>query len=76
MSRLICPNCGTIGTPATVTRGSILIEIVLWVCFIVPGIIYSVWRLTTRTKACAACGAENMVPLDSPKGKKLQSEYK
>jgi len=25
------------------TRGSILIEIVLWLCFLVPGLIYFIW---------------------------------
>jgi hypothetical protein len=76
MSQLICSNCGTVGTPKTVTKGSILIEIVLWICFIVLGIIYSIWRLSTRTKACRSCGAENMVPLNSPMGKKLQNDFK
>jgi hypothetical protein len=76
MSQLICSNCGTVGTPKTVTKGSILIEIALWLFFIIPGIIYSIWRLTTRTKACRSCGAENMVPLNSPMGKKLQNEFR
>ena len=71
MSQLICSNCGTVGTPKTVIKGSVLIEIVLWVCFIVPGIIYSIWRLTTRAKVCRSCGAKNMVPLNTPMGKKL-----
>ncbi len=75
MSPLICPNCGTIGKPKAVTRGSILIEIVLWLFFIIPGVIYSVWRLTTKTKACRACEAENMIPLNSPMGKKIQNEF-
>ena len=76
MSQLICPNCGTVGTPKTVTKGSILIELVLWICFIVPGIIYSIWRLTTRAQACRSCGAGNMVALNSPVGKKLQKDFK
>lgn len=62
-----CPNCGTTGAPVSVTRGSILIEIVLWLCFLVPGLIYSIWRLTTRYKACPSCSAPNMIPLDSPR---------
>ena len=41
----------------TVTRGSIWIEIILWLCLIVPGLIYSIWRLTTRRQVCSACGA-------------------
>jgi hypothetical protein len=73
-SQLICSNCGTIGKPKTFTKGSILIEIFLWFCFLLPGLLYSIWRLTTRTKVCRSCGAKNMVPLNSPMGKKLQNE--
>ena len=75
MSQLICSNCGTVGEPKTVTKGSLLIEIFLWLCLIVPGLLYSLWRLTSRHKACRACGSVNMVPLDSPVGKKLQKEF-
>ncbi len=76
MSQLICANCGTIGKPKTVTKGSIATEIVLWLLFIVPGVLYSLWRLTTRAKACRSCGSENMLPLNSPRGKKLQNEFR
>jgi|APSaa5957512535_1039671.scaffolds.fasta_scaffold85150_2 hypothetical protein len=30
MSQLICSNCGMIGKPKTITKGSFLIELVLW----------------------------------------------
>ena len=75
MSQLICPNCGTIGNPKKHTKGSFIIEIVLWLFFIIPGVIYSFWRLTTRKKKCRSCGAENMVPLNSPVGIKLRSQF-
>lgn len=61
-----CMRCGTEGPPKTRTNGSILIEIVLWLMFLVPGIIYSIWRLTTRRRVCAACGSEQLVPIGSP----------
>jgi hypothetical protein len=70
----ICSNCGHTGKAKKVTKGSTLIELVLWLCFIIPGLIYSLWRLTSRHLACPQCGATNMVPLDSPRGKKLQQE--
>ncbi len=70
----ICPNCGYVGKAKKVTKGSILIEIVLWICFLVPGLIYSIWRLTSKHLACPKCGAQNLVPIDSPRGKKLQQE--
>ena len=71
----ICPNCGYVGQAKKVTKGSILIEIVLWLCFLIPGLIYSIWRLTSKHLACPKCGAQNLVPLDSPRGKKLQQEF-
>lgn len=61
-----CTRCGTDAPPRTVTRGSIFIEILLWLCFLVPGLIYSIWRLTTRHQACAACGSPELVPMGSP----------
>lgn len=61
-----CMTCGTDGPTKTQTRGSVFIEILLWICFLVPGLIYSIWRLTTRSKVCRACGAENIVPLNAP----------
>lgn len=70
---LICTTCGSVGKPKTITRGSIVIEIILWLCAIVPGLVYTIWRLTTRTKGCRACGAAQLVPLDSPVGRQLQA---
>lgn len=61
-----CMTCGVEAPPISRTRGSIGMEVVLWVCFLVPGLIYSVWRLTTRRMVCSACGAENIIPVQSP----------
>lgn len=74
-SKLVCTACGTVAKPKMVTRGSILIEIVLWLCFIIPGLIYSIWRHTTRGNACAACGSEQLVPVESPVGRKLIAKH-
>ena len=70
----ICSHCGYLGAPKRVTKGSIIIELILWLCLLIPGIIYSVWRLTTRYDACPKCGATNMVPTNSPMGAKLRRE--
>lgn len=70
---MICPTCGSVGKPKTITRGSFLIEIVLWLFFFVPGIIYSLWRLTTRDKSgCRSCSNVGMIPLNTPQGMLLQ----
>jgi hypothetical protein len=70
----ICASCGTVGQAKIVTKGSLLIEIFLWLCLIVPGVLYSLWRLTSRHKACRACGAQNLIPVDSPLGRQLQAK--
>lgn len=70
-AKLVCTQCGTVGNGQSSTRGSFLIELLLWLCFIIPGLIYSLWRLTTRAKVCGSCGATTLVPVDSPVGRKL-----
>lgn len=70
---MICVNCHYQGKPKKIVKGSILTEIILWCFFIVPGLIYSLWRSTSaaRVKVCPSCGSENMIPLDSPRAKQI-----
>jgi len=68
---LICKSCGHYGDPSNETRGSFSIELILWLCFLVPGLVYSLWRLSTRRDVCAKCGSADLIPIDSPLGKKL-----
>jgi hypothetical protein len=52
-----------------------MIELILWICFIVPGLIYSFWRLSSRYNACGCCGSVALVPLDSPVGRTLVQQH-
>lgn len=70
----LCNNCGFTGRRKTETRGSILIELVLWLCLIVPGLIYSIWRMTTRYSVCPKCDNRLMIPTNSPKYKELTTK--
>lgn len=63
---MYCTSCGTTGRGKLKTRGALLIEIILWLCFLVPGLIYSIWRQGSKHKVCRACGAASLVPLSSP----------
>jgi hypothetical protein len=72
----ICPNCGYQGAPRSITKGSFLIELFLWLCFIIPGLLYSLWRVSSRTTGCPSCGASNMIPLSSPRGRQLQADLR
>lgn len=69
--QLVCTSCGSVGKPRTVVPGSFLIEIVLWLFFLLPGLCYTVWRLSAKHKACPACGGKAMVPTGSPVGRQL-----
>lgn len=61
-----CLRCEHEGWPRTVTPGAFLIEVVLWLCFLVPGVIYSLWRHSARHQVCASCGSREIVPVLSP----------
>ena len=72
----ICTTCGHVGLPDRVTKGSFLIELALWLFFIVPGLIYSIWRLTTKHDACPMCGNSSMIPSGTPRGIELTKTFK
>lgn len=63
---MFCTACGHAGVPESNTPGSLLIEIVLWCFFLVPGLVYSLWRHAKRHPACAKCGSAALIPPDSP----------
>lgn len=74
MAMMICTSCHATGEPRSLTRGSIVIELVLWLLCLVPGLIYSVWRLSTRAKVCKTCSSPQLVPLNSPMGRQLTGQ--
>lgn len=68
---LVCTRCHTVALPETKTKGSFLIEVILWLCFIVPGLIYSIWRLSSKFDVCPSCGSTDLVSADSPRGQSI-----
>ncbi len=74
-NEVFCPTCGNIGKPKLMTRGSIFIEILLWICFIIPGLIYSLWRQTTKYKACRFCQSISVIPGTAPNVYKLIEKF-
>lgn len=61
-----CTQCGSVGDQKRYTKGSLGMEIILWLLFILPGVLYSVWRLTSKYAGCPKCRAANMIPVTSP----------
>ena len=62
----LCNECGYVGKSISATKGSFLVEVFLWLLFIIPGLIYSMWRLTTRHRACRVCKSPHIIPENSP----------
>jgi hypothetical protein len=52
----LCTTCGMVTTPKRVTPGSFGLGVLLWLRFLLPGIIYSIWRSVARHDACPGCG--------------------
>lgn len=67
----VCTACGSIGKPIKTVKGNFFTEIVLWCFLLLPGLIYTTWRLTSKYKACPKCGKPTMIPMDTPTGKAL-----
>lgn len=59
--QITCPNCKYEGEAKKTARGSTVTEVILWICFLLPGLLYSTWRLTTRTVRCPQCGFEHVI---------------
>jgi hypothetical protein len=72
---LICTTCGAqTDTPQSRTKGSFVIEIVLWI-LVIPGLLYSLWRQSTRRKVCPACGNATLVPANTPDGRTRAEQF-
>jgi len=75
MAVKICAACGHLGQPKLHTKGTLLLEIFLWCLFIIPGLIYSIWRHASRGYVCGACGSTEIIPADSPRGRRLVTDF-
>jgi len=65
----ICTQCRHIGDRDLNRKGKASVEVILWLLFLVPGLIYSIWRRTGRWFACPVCGSHHLVPFRSPLGR-------
>ena len=45
-------------------RGSLSLELLLWLCLLVPGFIYSMWRWMTKYKTCSDCGSSKVTDFE------------
>lgn len=57
-----CNDCKLIDFPKRIVPGHFLIEVILWWCFLVPGLIYTVWRCASTYKGCKNCRSRHIRP--------------
>ncbi|VEB35523.1 Uncharacterised protein [Legionella cherrii] len=59
MNQMICPNvnCGYIGKPKKEARGSIIVGLILCMFFLLPGVLYFLFRSGYRY-SCPNCGMQ------------------
>lgn len=72
---VVCIDCGNVGKARKYCRGSVFLELFLWLCFLLPGIVYSIWRYTGPRRVCSKCMSPNIIPPDSPRGRELITLY-
>jgi len=53
---IICKDCGSVGAPTLRKRGRLSLELFLWLCMLVPGVVYSAWRWMSSRHTCSVCG--------------------
>lgn len=75
MKKFICRECGYIGRKKSIRPGSSIIELILILTAVIPGIFYQLLRNAGKKEVCPQCNSQNMVPIDSPCGKKVIQEF-
>ena len=73
--KMLCPNCGHEGRGIGIRPGSGVIECFLWLLFIVPGLIYLMWRSNGKFRGCPKCESR-MIPGDSPRANMLRQQFR
>ena len=71
----ICTQCGHYGRVTMKNRGSVILLLFLFLCFVVPGVLYLLYMLTGHTEHCRQCGQTTLIKPDSPAGRELMARY-
>ncbi len=74
ISQGLCTSCAYVGETKAISKGSVKTGIILWFFFLIPGLIYSIWRFLSRHEVCPICGQATIIPADSPKAQKIIRE--
>ena len=70
--KYICMECGCQRDPIDAKRGLLVIEIFMWLLYILPGVIYSIWRRVRKHKVCPNCRNPSMVLTSSSRAMEMR----
>lgn len=84
--QVYCTQCHTTGEFNFSYAFGGLAELVAWLIFIaismmvtwlalIPAVLISLWRFSSKKKICAQCGSQNIIPADSPVAIQNRSEH-
>ena len=67
----LCATCHDKIKPVGIMPGSGMATIALYLCGILPGLIYSAWRSAAKYTGCPQCSGRDLIPMDSPRAKSI-----
>ena len=70
-SEIICKNCGEVSNAIIKTKGSIIIEIFLYLFYIIPGVLYTLYRVTNKYPICQHCESKEIILRNKRVGESL-----
>lgn len=70
----VCKSCNHVGKSKSFVPGSFVIELFAWLCLILPGLIYTLWRASSKKKVCEMCSSKEIIGIDTPMGRKMVKE--
>ena len=59
--KYVCMDCGCQRDPINAKRGLLVIELFMWLLYIFPGVIYSIWRRVRKQQVCPNCRNPSVV---------------
>lgn len=69
--KYVCMECGCQREPVMANRGMLIIELLMWLLYILPGVIYSIWRRVRKQEVCPSCGEPSVVLTSSSRAMKM-----
>lgn len=61
-----CAKCGYHGPAEPRAPGKLWLEAVFWIAFMIPGVVYSIWRLFWRKYLCPQCKSADQQVVIAP----------